>query len=144
MVRQNKAYKTAIQRKQVSVPARWLEKHGLLNGRILDYGCGQGYDCTWLDCDGYDPYYQPAMPDGLFDTVICNYVLNVIPENEWNDVINGILQKLKSGGVAYITVRNDRRHLNGWTSRQTYQTMVDLVYPIIYQNSFFRIYKVQV
>jgi len=122
----------------------WLSARGKLVGRVLDYGCGKGFDCEYFDIEGYDPHFEPEMPDGLFDTVVCNYVLNVIPENEWNGVINGILQKLKSGGVAYITVRNDRKYLNGWTSRDTFQTDVVLVYPVVRKTSLYKIYEVKV
>lgn len=44
----------------------------------------------------------------------CNYALNVIPDlTERKNVVSFIESKLKSGGVAYISVRNDRSALNG-------------------------------
>ena len=39
---ENKSRLTAISRKNLSVPVRWLKKSGLLKGRMLDYGCGPG------------------------------------------------------------------------------------------------------
>ena len=34
----------AIRRETVSKTARFLEEHGLVRGRVLDYGCGFGLD----------------------------------------------------------------------------------------------------
>jgi 2-polyprenyl-3-methyl-5-hydroxy-6-metoxy-1,4-benzoquinol methylase len=55
----------------------------MFKGRILDYGCGFGFDTEDLkqkgfDIIGYDNYYRPSFPEGKFDTIICNYVLNVL------------------------------------------------------------------
>ena len=40
----NHPYLTALQRTDISVPTRYLLQHDLLKGRILDFGCGFGYD----------------------------------------------------------------------------------------------------
>ena len=74
---------TAIEREYWSFPARYLWKNQLLQGKILDFGCGYGKDVEklqqkGLDIQGYDPYYQPQYPQGTFDTIICGYVLNVL------------------------------------------------------------------
>ena len=79
----NHPYLTAIKRTDLSVPTRYLLQHDLLKGRILDFGCGFGYDTDELknrdfDIIGYDYYYRPNYPEGKFDTIICNYVLNVL------------------------------------------------------------------
>lgn len=44
----NHPYLTAIKRTDLSVPTRYLLQHNLLKGRILDYGCGFGYDTDEL------------------------------------------------------------------------------------------------
>ena len=60
----NHPYLTAIKRTDLSVPTRYLLQHELLKGRILDFGCGFGYDTDELkkrgfDIIGYDYYYRP-------------------------------------------------------------------------------------
>ena len=79
----NHPYLTAIKRMELSVPTRYLLQHDLLKGKILDFGCGFGFDTDDLkrqgfDIVGYDYYYRPDYPEGKFDTIICNYVLNVL------------------------------------------------------------------
>ena len=79
----NHPYLTAIRRTRLSAPARYLLQHGLLKQRILDFGCGLGFDTDELrqqgfDITGYDCYYRPDYPDGKFDTIMCVYVLNVL------------------------------------------------------------------
>ena len=44
----NHPYLTAIKRTDLSVPTRYLLQHNLLKGRILDFGCGFGYDTDEL------------------------------------------------------------------------------------------------
>jgi hypothetical protein len=72
------AHKTAITRKKLSKPARYLKDNELLRGRVLDYGCGRGGDTERIGCEGYDPHFRPEQPVGKFDTIMCNFVLNVI------------------------------------------------------------------
>lgn len=48
----NHPYLTAIKRTGISVPTRYLLKHDLLKGRILDYGCGFGFDTDELKRQG--------------------------------------------------------------------------------------------
>jgi hypothetical protein len=58
-----------------------------------------------MDC--YDPYWQPKMPTGLFDTITCIYVLNVVSKQEEDAIIHEIKSKLKLNGIAYFSVRRD-------------------------------------
>lgn len=103
----DKPHKTAIKRNKLSVPAKFYIEKNILNGRCLDYGCGHGFDADHIGMEKWDPYWNPTMPDGKFDTIVCNYVFNVIPPEKESEVIDHIISKLNVGGKAYITVRRD-------------------------------------
>jgi hypothetical protein len=56
----------------------------------------------------YDPYYQPTWPNDMeFDTITCNYVLNVINPQEYEETICKMIDLLTFDGNLYISVRND-------------------------------------
>ena len=108
--------KTAITRKNLSVPMRELMNLGLLYKSILDFGCGKGFDVNFLsylglDIVGYDKYNEEYKDESLldekYDVIVANYVLNVIPNlQEHQQVIN----KLRTlGDNVYIALRNDRK-----------------------------------
>lgn len=106
----NLAHKTAMARTKASVPVRWLHAKGLLQGRVLDYGCGQGDIVKFLQLPGaeqYDPYFHPEKPQGLFDTVYCGYVFNVVPREHHKALLRTLWRYLAPGGKAYIAVRRD-------------------------------------
>ena len=137
------AHKTAITRNKPSAPMMRLKASGRLKGRVLDYGCGKGFDASHFGMDSYDPHYQPDMPDGLFDTIVCNYVLNVIESVEERErVVADIRSRLTDSGRAYITVRADKNALNGRTKIGTWQGMIVLDAPIVTKDSGFVTYCV--
>lgn len=120
---------------------RNLSKVGRLCGRVLDYGSGKGYDADAFDTESYDPYYQPIMPEGKFDTIVCNFVLNVISSKvERQRVIRDIMSRLNPGGKAYFSVRSDKSNLNGYTKRGTWQGFITLDLPIITSKNGFTTY----
>ncbi len=131
-----KSHLTAIARKTLPLPSRWLLAQGLLHGRVLDYGCGRcgPINNRLISCNlhvdsvtNFDPYYAPIEIKGKFDTIICNYVLCVLPENEGQKVLEHIQKLLKPTGKAFISVRNDvPRQGHGISSRGTYQRWVEL------------------
>jgi len=110
----NSFTKTAIHRNSLSKPAEYLWHSRLLIGSILDYGCGYGYDVielTEMGCNGrgYDKYNEAFLNEEvlscMYDTVMCNYVLNVIPSKE---KVREIIVLLRSiGKNIYISVRSD-------------------------------------
>jgi len=127
----SKAHLTAIARKKPSKPVVRLSATGAIVGRTLDYGCGRGADADYLGCEGYDLHYRPGRPVGSFETIVCNYVLNVIvSEDERLAVLRDIQALLDDDGFAYITVRNDCKALNGYTSRGTWQGQIVLDLPV--------------
>jgi hypothetical protein len=83
-----------------------LDEQERITGSIIDWGCGKGADVTYLQCQGYDPHYRPERPLGAFDTVLCTYVLNTIPN--YHDrcvIITEALAYLKRGGWIYVAIR---------------------------------------
>lgn len=145
---ENKSYLTAITRKNISVPTRYIMQHGYLNGRILDFGCGKGFDANFLkklvyDVEAYDPYFAPNMPIGKFDTIICNYVLNVLEKEKQLTCLEEIKSLLNDNGIAYIAVRRDIKN-EGYRRRgkhSTYQENVELDFEKITENTKYCIYK---
>jgi diadenosine tetraphosphate (Ap4A) HIT family hydrolase len=141
---------TAIEREYLSFPARFLLKNKLLQGKILDFGCGFGSDVKLLkkqdfDIIGYDPHYFPQYPQGKFDTIICFYVLNVLFKNDQERVIMEISQLLKPEGKAYFAVRRDLKkegfRIHYVHEKPTYQCLVKLPFKSIYLNENCEIYQ---
>ncbi len=120
------AARTAISRICPSAPTKWLAAQGLLNGRVLDYGCGRGFDCAHYGFVGYDPHWQPEDPGSGFDTIICQYVLNVIRDPEERQaVLDDVLLRLAPGGTAYFVVRRDVKQ-SGLRRGGTWQALIYL------------------
>jgi hypothetical protein len=130
----NKAHLTAIKRKRLSAPMKFLYVNlgiDLVGG--LDYGCGRGDDATALNMWKYDPFYYPDEYDCQFSVITCNYVLNVVPESEQGDILRKIQILLSSDGVAYVSVRRDVKK-EGYTKKETYQRNVVLNLPVVYEK----------
>jgi len=143
--------KTAITRKKPSVPMRWLDKQGMLKGdKMLDYGCGKGFDADHYKMDKYDPYHchentnlRSTCVKHFYDVITCNYVLNTVDEDNTKRIITDILSLLKENGNAYITVRRDIKN-EGYTSRGTLQRNVLLDSAIsIRKTSTYEIYTIR-
>jgi len=143
---------TAKERDKMSFPTRILMERDLLKGYILDFGCGFGKDVEELknkdyDIEGYDPYYQPEIKREKYDTIICNYVLNVLQVKEQAKVLFEVSRLLKLGGKAYFTVRRDvkkegfRQHFVH--KKYTYQCNVTLPFKSIFQTENLEIYEYQ-
>lgn len=98
---------TAMARKTPSAPMKWLAENNLLEGRVLDFGSGRGADANTYGLESYDPYWQPDMPTGLFDTITCIYVFNVLEPQQYTSVLKQIGDKLVDGGKLYLAVRRD-------------------------------------
>lgn len=148
----NNPHLTAIERTSMSFPTRWLQQHGLLKGEILDFGCGLGFDTNCLkqqglNIEGYDNYYCPDYPEKRFDTIICNYVLNVLEPNEQAEVLMAVSELLQPTGKAYFTVRRDLKNEGFRThyihKMPTYQSNVILPYKSIFRNENCEIYEYQ-
>ena len=146
----NFSHLTAIDRTKLSSPVQYLRDRDLLQGRILDFGCGLGNDVKvlrqqGLDITGYDPHYVPSYPDGKFDAIVCCYVLNVLMPEIQADVLMNIAHLLKPGGKAYYAVRRDLKK-EGFREhyvhkKQTYQCTVKLPFKSIQLNEYCEIYE---
>lgn len=148
----NHSHLTAKERYRLSFPSKWLFERGLLKGKVLDFGCGFGSDVELLkakntDIIGYDKHYFPSFPDGDFDTIICNYVLNVLLPDDQPEVLMNISELLKPGGKAYFTVRRDLKtegfRIHKVHKLTTYQCNVRLPFKSILRNEFCEIYEYQ-
>ena len=125
----------------ISVPMRGLSRKGLIAGPGLDYGSGKGYDARAFWMEQFDPHYSPEMPGGRFETIVCNYVLNVIESEAARlRVLRDIQFRLTDTGQAYITVRTDKAALNGTTSIGTWQGLVVLNLPVVQRGPGFVTY----
>ena len=98
-----------------------------------------GFDANHFKMDSYDPHYAPQEPEGLFDTITCNYVLNVVEETQAHDLLVKIGNLLNIKGTAYITVRRDIKK-EGFTSKGTYQRNVKLPLDILKETSSYCTY----
>jgi diadenosine tetraphosphate (Ap4A) HIT family hydrolase len=141
---------TAIERISLSFPAKFLLNKKLLQGKILDFGCGFGNDVKLLqqkgfDITGYDPYHFPQNHSEKFDTIICFYVLNVLFTEEQANVLMEVAHLLKPGGKAYYAVRRDikkegfREHYIH--KKHTYQCIVKLPFDSMHVDEGCEIYE---
>lgn len=141
---------TIKERRYPSYPVKQLLMAGLIEGRVLDFGCGPGTDVVFLqeknvDITGYDPYYAPEIPSNRFDTILCAYVLNVLLPEEQVHVLMAVSELLQPGGKAYFAVRRDIRQ-NGFRTHikrgvEVYQCKVILPYKSIHRSEHCEIYQ---
>ena len=132
---------TAISRQSMSRPmAKMLKASMFDNKRVLDYGCGKGFDVETLkslgfDITGYEPFASDKylqVPSGKFDIITNNYVLNVIENPEER---KELIEKMKKmSDFVVITVRADKKSIkNTWkkyndgylTPKNTFQKIYD-------------------
>jgi len=137
------SYRTAIPRKTLSSPASALSRKGLIRGKVLDFGSGKSKDSEMLGGAKYDPHFSPKMPKGKYDTILMSFVLNTLKEGNQKKALEAAQRKLKRRGILYATVRTDAKNLKGATTRGTYQTLVDMDYPIVARGNGFKTYKIE-
>ena len=110
--------KTARARQRLSAVGMWLLKMGLLQGRVLDFGCGRGDLAKFIAaCPGaeyfpseicqWDPNWHPKRPRGKFDTVTCTYVMNVLPPAQRKKALQDAQGFVRKNGRLYVAVRRD-------------------------------------
>lgn len=110
--------KTARARRKLSAVGIHLLKMGVLQGRVLDFGCGRGDLAKFIAaCPGseyfpseicqWDPNWHPKRPRGKFDTVACIYVLNVLPPHPRKKALKDAQGFVRKNGRLYVAVRRD-------------------------------------
>ena len=133
--------KTAIARTKVSAPTQWLIDNYGFYGKILHFGEGKAYQDTQAlrdlpgvdSVEAYDPnsahlHKRVLPPVGAgFDYVVCNYVLNVLPEE---DRSAALVAAFGRGLYNIFTVRLDKVEGKPYddgviTSKGTFQSQLD-------------------
>jgi len=131
----------APDRQAISKTARVLLDKGLVLGRVLDFGCGLGFDADQLGWDGYDPYYRPRELTGLYDTVIVNHVANILTRRSRSELLERVNSLLNPGGVAYISVARNIPAAGKHGSRRRIQNYVLLTLHSVFADSEEEIYS---
>ncbi len=143
---------TAKERKKMSFPTRILLNENLIEGKVLDFGCGFGKDVEELikrgfEVDAYDQHYFPDYPTKQYDTILCHYVLNVLQPQDQAKVLYEVSNLLKFGGKVYFSVRRDVKKPSFRThfvhKVKTYQTNVVLPFKTVFINENVEVYEYQ-
>ena len=132
----------AVNRRTVSFGAEWLVNRSLVPGRVLDYGCGFGFDADHFDWEGFDPYYRQREPEGKFDTIICNHVLNMLTRSSRQQAIDRIQDLLIETGVAWLIVPRNIPRMGKLAVRKRIQNFVQLDLASVYADEKLEIYRI--
>jgi len=133
----------AIRRGTVSKTARFLDEHRLLRGRVLDYGCGFGFDADHYGWEAYDPHYRQTLPDGLFDTVVCNHVANMLTRDSRQELFRALQALLAPQGKAYVSVSRRIPKAGKLALRKRIQNYVVLTLPSLFRDGELEIYRLE-
>jgi hypothetical protein len=130
----------APDRRGLSKTARVLLDQNRIRGRVLDYGCGLGYDADRLGWAAYDPYYRPAELAGPYDTIVVNHVVNVLTRQSRANLFARVEALLPAGGFAYISTARNIPAAGKWGPRRRIQNYVILDLPSIHIDDEEEIY----
>jgi hypothetical protein len=130
----------APERQGLSKTARVLVEQGRIRGRVLDYGCGLGFDADQLGWDAFDPYYRPAEPAGPYDTIVVNHVVNILTRESRANLFARIDGLLADGSMAYVSTARNIPTAGKWGPRRRIQNYVVLELPSVYADEEEEIY----
>ena len=133
----------AIRRETVSKTACFLDERRLLRGRVLDYGCGFGFDADHFGWEAYDPHYRQTLPEGLFDTVVCNHVANMLTRESRQGLFRAILALLAPEGKAYVSVSREIPRAGKIALRKRIQNYVVLTLTSLFRDDELEIYRLE-
>ncbi|PQO28816.1 hypothetical protein [Blastopirellula marina] len=131
----------ALRRGTVSFAAQWLMDTRRIEGRTLDYGCGFGMDADHFSWDAFDPYYRPQPIEGVYDTIVCNHVLNMLTRCSRQKAIEDIQRRLSNGGTAWLIVPRNIPKSGKIAMRRRIQNYVLFDLPSVYGDSKLEIYQ---
>ncbi len=131
----------AVRRETVSATALVLVERKLVKGRTLDYGCGFGFDADHFGWEAFDPYYRQNNPVGVFDTIICNHVANMLTRASRAALFEEIERLLAARGNAYISVTRKIPEIGKAGIRQRIQNYVVLSLPSLHRDDDMEIYR---
>jgi SAM-dependent methyltransferase len=133
----------AIRRETVSTTARVLDDRDLLRGRILDYGCGYGFDADHFGWEAFDPHTRQKAPEGLFDTIVCNHVVNMLTRSSRQKLFQALVDLLTPRGKAYLSVSRKIPVTGKLAMRKRIQNYVVLTLPSVYRDEDLEIYRLE-
>jgi hypothetical protein len=133
----------AVCRETVSKTARFLELHQLLRGRVLDYGCGFGFDADYFGWEAYDPHYRQKLPEGLFETIVCNHVANMLTRASRQEMFQAIQALLTPKEKAYLSVSRKIPKTGKIAMRKRIQNFVVLSLPSVFCDEELEIYQLE-
>lgn len=131
----------AVRRGTVSITAKLLVDRGLVRGRVLDYGCGFGFDADHFGWEAFDPYYRQTLPAGEFDTIICNHVAKMLTRESRTLLYEKLRQCVAPTGMVYLSVSRKIPKIGKAGIRQRIQNYVVLTLPSIYVDTELEIYS---
>ena len=133
----------ALRRQTVSKTARFLDEHRLLRGRVLDYGCGFGFDADHFGWEAYDPHYRQKVPDGPFETIVCNHVANMLTRESREELFRALRALLAPQGQAYVSVSRKIPRAGKVALRKRIQNYVVLTLPSLFRDDELEIYRLK-
>lgn len=139
--RSKRALGGAIKRSRPSRGAAIITECGLARGRVLDFGCGFGFDAEHFGWEAFDPYYKPSQPQGPFDTIVCISVINALSRNNRAKVFARVRELLAADGRAYFAVPRDIPRTGKLGINHSLQNYVVLTLPSIHADDALEIYE---
>lgn len=116
-------------------------ERGLVRGRVLDFGCGFGFDADHFGWEGYDPYYRPQEPTGPYDTILCTLVLNVLSRRNRAAAIERVGALLAPDGRAYLAVARNVPVTGKLGVGHCPQSYVVLTLPVVIEDDDLAVYE---
>jgi hypothetical protein len=95
---------TAVKRNKPSQAAEVLVGQGLVHDRVVDCGCGFGFDADYSGWESCDPFYNLKELLGKDGTVICTLVMNALSPNNQAKAIENIRGLSATDGIGYLGV----------------------------------------
>jgi len=137
--KQKRAWGGAIKRTKPSAAASLIA--GATRGRVLDYGCGHGFDADHHGWESFDPFYRPNKIEGPFDTIVCINVLNALSRNNRHKVIGKIRDLLTDDGTAFLAVPRNIPKTGKLGIHHSLQNYVVLTLPSFHCDEKLEIYQ---